>query len=257
MDEQRISPLIRVRTGTEQLPAIRLADEVGQREQPEIRPWRQVVVVAVQQDPVRHQRQLADRPLGGQPQRGDDADLIDLGRAGVPDRAVQRPPADPRHQLLPGLWGEQLRIGHPERRRLGVRGQQHHTDRHRAGQRATADLVHRGQQARAGAPHLPLVAQRGHLAARRRLGPDRSRPATRRRPAAAGRRLAARRCCHQLTASARRITSTIASGIRATCATSSSSSGHHRLPSAIAVSYSVGATGRIGSSASVSSRARK
>ena len=165
IDEQRRSPLIRVRTGTPQRQRIvQPLDPVV--EQARLLPAGQVIVVAVQEHPIGRGRQLRHRALGSQPQRGDDADLVDLGRAGMPDRAVKRPPTDPRNQPLPGLRGKQLRVGDTERSRLGLGLEQDHTDRDRAGQRTPANLIDCREQAGSGSPDLALVTQGRRLVGR-------------------------------------------------------------------------------------------
>ena len=56
-------------------------------------------MVAVEDDQVRHHRQRGQSPHPGPPERGDDADGVDLVRTRMTHGIRQAPPLDPRHEV--------------------------------------------------------------------------------------------------------------------------------------------------------------
>ncbi len=108
-EEQRRSALIMVRTG-------------GQTGAPSISwnspsPLRvgQPVVVAVEQDHVGYGGQLGQGAATGRAERSEHPDRVDLVRAGVADRPGRGPAADPRHQPLAHVRGQQLGVADARR----------------------------------------------------------------------------------------------------------------------------------------------
>ena len=102
----------------------------------------QPVVRAVQQQALRRQRQLLQRPQAGHPQRDEDPPRVDLVVAGVPDRPRRSPPGEQGVQPLALQRAQPLGVVQPGGGAARRRVHHHHPDAHRPGQGAPAHLVH-------------------------------------------------------------------------------------------------------------------
>ena len=106
----------------------------------------------------------ASAAQAGQPQRRDDARRVDLGRRGVPDSPGQPPNGSGRAAAAGAPWAGRLGVGHAGRPRPGRRPHGHGPDADRAGQSATADLVHADHDPRTRPEQAALEAKIGALA---------------------------------------------------------------------------------------------
>src|SRR5699024_9624090 len=119
------------------------------------------VVVAVEDDQVHGQADLRQRAGAREPEGGHDPDPVDLGRLRVPDRVPEGPAPQPRHHG-PACGGrEQLGVAHPRGGAAAGLVDDDDPDADRAGECATADLVHAGKHPVALPLQLPLQAQAG------------------------------------------------------------------------------------------------
>ena len=121
-------------------------------------------MAAVQQHDVRDHAGGQDREPGagpGEPERGDDAQRVDLVRGGVPDGRGHAPAADQGHQAFAVRHFEQLAVPHIGQQRLLV--EVHDGDSHAdgPGEGAAAHLVDAGKEPGAGAAEAPFVVERG------------------------------------------------------------------------------------------------